>query len=368
MPLNHFNMRVLLRILFIALFQFTAAACIWDAESLSVEKSRSHDLAQTILNPAPDQADTNKLQERIRDLGANRQENDPNWWNNLAGAYLRLNQPDQAVKLLEPVAGRFPSDYGIHANLGTAYHLLGRYEDAEKEIARDLEINPDAHFGLEKYHLALLQYLVRDPSYRARHLYVDEFTSSFLENIGTGRMLEASDRSEVLRDLAIQENSNNVASLESNYAALPKTHDHESELTEILRTLSVMDSPLPYRTNWNLATDTNLVAGVIYMAQMNPKEPACITMLGMVAWKQGDYHLATNAFQKAINLGSPQAEILKLKNIDLNDYIQTSLGQRHAMFIGLALSAIAVVLFFFVLSWFVKILITPLKPPAERTQ
>src|SRR5579862_1898970 len=175
-------MRTPPRILLIFFFQITATACVWDADSLSHEKSRSHDLAQTILGIPEVSEDTNKLQTRIRDLRANPQENDANWWNNLAGAYLRLNEPQKAVDLLQPIVEKFPNDYGIHANLGTAYHLLGRYQDAEKEIARDLEINPGAHFGLEKYHLALLQYLVRDPKYRSRHLYVDEFTVAFLAN------------------------------------------------------------------------------------------------------------------------------------------------------------------------------------------
>ena len=115
------------------------------------------------------------FKNRIKNLEANRDEKNSVWWNNLAGAYLRLNQPATAVKLLEPVVSKFPNDYGIHANLGTAFHLLD-VQDAEKEIARDLEINPDAHFGLEKYHLALLQYLVRDADYKREHVYIDEFS------------------------------------------------------------------------------------------------------------------------------------------------------------------------------------------------
>ena len=165
-------------ILFALLFPFAAAACIWDAQSLSHEKVRSHDLAQTILGEPQVLENTNQLLTTIKELESNREEGDVNWWNNLAGTYLRLNQPQDAVTLLEPVVAKFPDDYGIHANLGTAYHLLGRYQDAEKEIARDLEINPEAHFGLEKYHLALLQYLARDSKYQSRHVYVDEFTAA----------------------------------------------------------------------------------------------------------------------------------------------------------------------------------------------
>jgi len=119
---------------------------MWDAESLSREKSRSHDLAQTILGETSTLEDTNRLRARIKELESDRHEEDPMWWNNLAGAHLRLNEAQAAATLLEPVVAKFPDDYGIHANLGTAYHLLARYQDAEKEIARDLEINPDAHF------------------------------------------------------------------------------------------------------------------------------------------------------------------------------------------------------------------------------
>ena len=155
-------MKALFLILSLVFVESTVTACIRDAESLFREKFRSHDLAKTILGRTSDSEDPQKLQARIKELEATRKENDADWWNNLAGAYLRLNQPEAAVKLLTPMVKRFPNDYGLHANLGTAYHLLGKYAEAETEIARDLEINPDAHFGLEKYHLALLQYLLQN--------------------------------------------------------------------------------------------------------------------------------------------------------------------------------------------------------------
>ena len=135
-------------ILLAFLFESNVRACIWDADSLWREKFRSHDLAQTIVHQLSNLENTDALQARIKELEGNRKENDADWWNNLAGAYLRLNQPEAAVKLLEPVVKKFPSNYGIHANLGTAYHLLGEYAEAEKEIAHDLEINP-VRIGLE---------------------------------------------------------------------------------------------------------------------------------------------------------------------------------------------------------------------------
>ena len=134
-----------------------ARACIWDSDTLADEKRKSPHIAALILGSKRATTDTNALLKRINTLKANPRENDPAWWNDLAGAHLRLGNAQEAASLLEPLLSQFSEDYGIHANLGTAYHLLGRYAEAEREIARDLELNPDAHFGLEVYHLALLQ-------------------------------------------------------------------------------------------------------------------------------------------------------------------------------------------------------------------
>ena len=161
-------------------------ACINDSktsQTLAQEKRNHGGLASAILNE-PDPVDTRELNDRIASLKANPKHDDVAWWNDLAGGYLRLGQAAEAAQLLEPLTNRFANDYGIHANLGTAYHLLGRYKDAEAEIGRDLELNPEGHAGMEKYHLALLQYLSRDADYQLCHVYVDEFTDSFLRGGG----------------------------------------------------------------------------------------------------------------------------------------------------------------------------------------
>jgi tetratricopeptide (TPR) repeat protein len=307
----------------LALLASNAFGCIWDADSLWREKARSHDLAETILQSEPEAIDANALQTRINSLVAMPEVKNPEWWNNLAGAYLRLRQPQEAVKLLEPAIKKFPDDYGMHANLGTAYHLLGRYADAEKEIARDLEINPEAHFGLEKYHLALLQYLERGADYQARHVFVDEFSVNFLATL----------------DALFHYDSNEEGMFKSNHTNLTQA---EAELKEfqpdksdpasliqysaLLSSVSALDKQPSYRSEWNLASDSKLEEGVVYMAQMNPKEPACFTMLGIVAWKTRDYHLAKSAFEKAIMFGSPQSDLLKYKISQIDDYIQKSPG------------------------------------------
>jgi tetratricopeptide (TPR) repeat protein len=281
-------------------------ACIWDADTLAQEKASSPKMAEAILGKPPQLEDPVKLRARIASLEANRMENHPAWWNDLAGAHIRLGEPQKAATLLESVVKRFPDDYGIHANLGTAYHLLGRYADAEKEIARDLEINPDAHFGLEKYHLALLQYLSKDDAYKKTHVYVDEFTVDFLHNEDVWR--EGQDHP-MFRAFPM--------SVLDDSPPLPKKFDPAQ----------ATNGYPAYRLKWDLANDTNRENGVLYMASLNPREPACFVMLGVACLEPSvgpsqDLNLAVAAFQKAIELGSPQADILRKRIEFIKRYIK----------------------------------------------
>ena len=328
-------MKLMFWLLAMTLLALNARACIWDADSLEHERTRSKDLATAIQGEPVPADDPQKLRARITELEAHRDETNANWWNNLAGAYLRLNQPADAMKILEPVMARFPNDYGIHANLGTAYHLLGRYAEAEKEIARDLEINPEAHFGLEKYHLALLQYLMRDAKYRSRHVYVDELTAPFLMNSKSWFGQYTEDYVSSQSDF-----TNGLADAEKDLARVTGTNftnwDYGS--FQLLAEVSVLDEKPPYRKNWDLAENTNFEASVIYMAQMNPKEPAAMEMLGLAAWRKRDYNLAVSAFEKAIALESPQADILQAKIDGLEDYIagsgKSTRSTNHALFLA----------------------------------
>jgi tetratricopeptide (TPR) repeat protein len=156
-------------LLLVMVCSWHSVACIWDSDTLFSEKRARPKMAETILESRPAVIDEKSLLTRIAKLKAEPRTNNVAWWNDLAGAYLRLGQAQKAADLLQPVLGQFPNDYGVRANLGTAYHLLGRYAEAERHIARDLELNPDGHFGLERYHLALLQYLARPADYQFRH-------------------------------------------------------------------------------------------------------------------------------------------------------------------------------------------------------
>jgi tetratricopeptide (TPR) repeat protein len=296
--------------------------CIWDARTLNEEQKEHPDLANIILNAGKSKPFDPSIRQDIERLRAQPQPDNVEWINNLAGAYIRMGEPAEAVKLLEPARDRFPNDYGVRANLGTAYHLLGRYADAEKEIAKDLEINPNAHFGLEKYHLALLQYLARDQDYQRRHLYVDEFTSGFFENQGNSLQALKYDKHGVI-PADFQPSTLEQIEFARTNSWLRKSLPNENVFEDALQ--SEADAPPEYRFKWDLAADTNLTRGVLYMAELNPNQPAAMVMAGIVAIEERSYNLGIAAFQRAIDLGSLQAELLKWHIADLETYIKESL-------------------------------------------
>ncbi|HXU79790.1 MAG TPA: tetratricopeptide repeat protein [Polyangia bacterium] len=289
-------------------------------------------MARAVLDPPPP-VDTARLRARVGELERQRREEDPGWWNDLAGAFIRLGEPGRAVALLAPVVARFPDDYGIHANLGTAYHLLGRYPEAQREIARDLEINPAGHFGLERYHLALLQYLTRDPTYRGRHVYVDEWSIGFMlfPNLYLSR-IDAGDRwvREMLEDPD------------------PQYRERRDLLQAIVK-----DPPPGYRAKWDLAADPKLDEGILYMASLNRDQPAAVVMLGIACLRQRDLNLAAAAFRRALALGSPQASQLRHLVESLDGHIASAAKYRivdailEAVMLTAALAVFGLVLLYF---------------------
>ena len=93
---------------------------------------------------------------------------------------------------------------------------------------------------------------------------------------------------------------------------------------QVQRLESEAYSPPPYRFKWNLAGNSNFETGVIYMAQMNPKEPACFEMLGIAACCTHNYNLGARAFEKAVVLGSNKTERLQKEAASLRNFIRES--------------------------------------------
>src|SRR5438105_15893987 len=73
--------------------------CIWDSKTLGDEIRKDPTLAKAILSPESPAEDVASLRSRIEKLRSEPKESEPAWWNDLAGAYLRLGQPAEAIKI-----------------------------------------------------------------------------------------------------------------------------------------------------------------------------------------------------------------------------------------------------------------------------
>lgn len=83
-------------------------------------------------------------------------------WSNISVYYMKLGKVDTALKILEPLIKRFPKQYNLIANLGTAYELSGQLDSALKYIKLGYEINPKSHANSEWIHIKILEAKIKE--------------------------------------------------------------------------------------------------------------------------------------------------------------------------------------------------------------
>jgi len=83
----------------------------------------------------------------------------PNFSNliDLSAVLIRFGKLPEAVRLLQFLEQKYPGKYQIASNIGTAYELMGRNEDALKWITEGMRRNPEDHFGTEWLHAEILK-------------------------------------------------------------------------------------------------------------------------------------------------------------------------------------------------------------------
>lgn len=155
-----------------------ASACLWDHDTFAVEAAGKNDLVAVLagrFERNPPLYYEMRLSHSLANL-----KTDPGLleeYDNAAVAAERLGQHNQAIQII----GRkrthmlpLPADkegwYRYYANLGTfhAHRAISlaaenlRQQDlklADSEITKAIEINPDAHFGRERYQLYAIRWL-----------------------------------------------------------------------------------------------------------------------------------------------------------------------------------------------------------------
>lgn len=141
-----------------------AVACLWDYDTLLAERSRFPSTLELItgkfLRHSPEFYEW-RVKDRLKKL-----ESDPEnlaFLDDLAVAYDKLGKQDLAIELMEKKEKIKPGLYETAANHGTFHAHAGRFDEALPYLKRAIEINPDAHFGREKYQILLIEYSLAKP-------------------------------------------------------------------------------------------------------------------------------------------------------------------------------------------------------------
>src|SRR5262245_42838018 len=136
-----------------------AVACLWDYDTLKQERARFPGTLELItgkfLRHSPE-----FYEWRIKDRLAKLKDDPKNlaYHDDLAVAYHKTGQHDKAVETILAKEKIKPGLYETYSNLGTFYILNGEFKKGLPYIDRALEINPDAHFGRERYQKWLVEY------------------------------------------------------------------------------------------------------------------------------------------------------------------------------------------------------------------
>jgi tetratricopeptide (TPR) repeat protein len=151
--------RFLAPLFLLALLGAPVMACLWDRDTLVQERARFPAALELItgkfLRHSPE-----FYQWRIKDRLAKLKDDPDNlgYHDDLAVAYHKTGQHEKAVETILAKEKIKPGLYETYSNLGTFYILEGEFEKGLPYIDKALEINPNAHFGREKYQKALVEY------------------------------------------------------------------------------------------------------------------------------------------------------------------------------------------------------------------
>lgn len=139
----------------------SASACLWDYDTLKQERARFPDTLEIItgkfLRHSKEFYEW-RIQDRLKRIAADPK--NPALHDDLAVAYEKTGQNPKAIETMLKVEEFAPGRYETYSNLGTFYFLGGDLKKGLEYVDKALAINPDAHFGREKYQKYLTEYVL----------------------------------------------------------------------------------------------------------------------------------------------------------------------------------------------------------------
>lgn len=136
-------------------------ACIWDSDTLASERARFPGIDLLITGSfATHSREFHewRIAQRQKDIAA--QPKEASHYDDLAVSQHKLGQHQAAIETMLKKDKLMPGQYETYSNLGTFYIYTGELDKALATINRALAINPNAHFGREKYQKWLVQWIL----------------------------------------------------------------------------------------------------------------------------------------------------------------------------------------------------------------
>jgi tetratricopeptide (TPR) repeat protein len=201
-----------LAVLFFFAITSVTQACLWDWDTLQMERRRFPGTLEIItgefVRHSPAYYEW-RIQDRTKRMRS--PEEDPALADDLAVAYSKLGRHVEAIALLEQVLAAHPDRYESLANLGTIHMLAGDLKVGKEYVDRAIVINPNAHFGREKYQSLLAEYFLTQrksphpaaqwPGIAHPKGQVHGFAKFVLEKAGHGNNLFSLENSKDAEDL-----------------------------------------------------------------------------------------------------------------------------------------------------------------------
>ncbi|MEM9417869.1 MAG: tetratricopeptide repeat protein [Planctomycetota bacterium] len=140
-----------------------ASACLWDYDTLKQEAARFPGTIELLAGKFNRHSSV-FYEWRIEDRTAKLAELSGGealpLMDDLAVAYDKVGRTDEGIALMREALAIDADRYETHANLGTLLVHAKRYEEGLEHLRRAVEINPDAHFGREKWQIYLIEYIL----------------------------------------------------------------------------------------------------------------------------------------------------------------------------------------------------------------
>jgi tetratricopeptide (TPR) repeat protein len=140
-----------------------AQACIWDRDTLAMERAKFPEVNELIVGYFPRHSAAYYQWRMEQVLAIPVEDRTPSDYDDLGASYDKLGQHQDAIDTMHAKFERYPDEalYETHANLGTFYIHNGDLEQGVQYIGSAIEINPDAHFGREVYQKLLVEYVIQ---------------------------------------------------------------------------------------------------------------------------------------------------------------------------------------------------------------